>query len=128
MKTQLFTILLLGWDIRNRQIFHSKNIKNHYCNPNMCLMPQITGNIKKCSEMVSGGTPRIHEKSLKTQPGTFQGPSLCICDPLDCKTVPKVCRRTSKGCQNCHLETPKGVKKSITQHITNRFPFLIFIH
>ena len=65
--------------------------------------------------------PQMHQKSMKIQPGTFQGPSLCICDPLGCKMVPTVC-------PNDHLETLKGVKKSITQHITNRFPFFIFIN
>ena len=35
MKTLLFSILLIGWDIRNQQIFHSKIVENHVCNPNM---------------------------------------------------------------------------------------------
>ena len=35
MKTLLFTILLLGWDLRNQQIFHSKIIKNNACKPNV---------------------------------------------------------------------------------------------
>ena len=35
MNTLLFAILLLGWGIRNQQIFHSKIIKHHACNPNM---------------------------------------------------------------------------------------------
>ena len=35
MKTPLFTILLIGWDIRNQQIFHSKVSKNQAYNPNM---------------------------------------------------------------------------------------------
>ena len=47
MKTLLFTILLLGWDIRNQQMFHSKIIKNHACKPNIFMMLQMTENIQK---------------------------------------------------------------------------------
>ena len=35
MKTLLFALLLMGWDIRNQQIFHSEIVENHVCNPNM---------------------------------------------------------------------------------------------
>ena len=35
MSTLLFTVLLIGWDIINRQNFHSKIIKMHACTPNM---------------------------------------------------------------------------------------------
>ena len=35
MKTFIFTILLIGWDIRNHKMFCSKLIKNHACTPNM---------------------------------------------------------------------------------------------
>ena len=35
MKTQLFTVLLIGWDIRNQQNFHSKIMKKHACTPHM---------------------------------------------------------------------------------------------
>ena len=64
--------------------------------------------------MVSKGTPKINQKSLKIHPGTFQGPSQCICDPLGGKMVPKWCPRTSKWIQNAHLETLKGVKNPST--------------
>ena len=60
--------------------------------------------------MVSKGGPKIHQKSLKIQLGSCQGPSVCICDPRDCKMVPKCCPRTSKWRQNGHLGTLKGVK------------------
>ena len=53
------------------------------------LMPQFTENIKKLSKLVSKGAPKIHQKTLKIHLGTFQGPSVCIGDPLDCKIVPK---------------------------------------
>ena len=86
------------------------------------LMPQITENIKKWSKLVSKGRPNIHQKSLKIHLGTFQGPSVCIGDPLDCKIVPKWCPRTSKWIQNGHLGTLKGVKNQhnpIIKHIAN---------
>ena len=47
MKTTLFTILLLGWGIRNQQMFHSKVIKNHACKPNIFMMLQMTEHMKK---------------------------------------------------------------------------------
>ena len=62
--------------------------------------------------MVSKGKPKIHQKSLKIQLGTFRGPSVCICDPLDCKMLPKLCPRTFKCTQNDHLGTLKGAKNS----------------
>ena len=35
METIIFTTLLIGWDIRNQQIFDSKIIKNPPCKPSM---------------------------------------------------------------------------------------------
>ena len=81
--------------------------------------------------MVSRGTPKIHQKSLKIHFGTFQGPSVCICDPLDCKMVPKWCPRTSKWIQNGHLGTLKGVKNQqnpIIRYIVNRFILFVFFN
>ena len=60
------------------------------------LMPQITENITKPSKLVSKGGPKIHQKSLKSHTGTFQGPSQCICDTIDCQMIPKWCPKTSK--------------------------------
>ena len=37
MNVLLCAILLIGWDIRNQEIFHSKIVENHVCNPNMFL-------------------------------------------------------------------------------------------
>ena len=72
----------------------------------------------------------MHQKSSKIHPGTFQGPSVCICDPLDCKMVPKLCPETSQRTQNGHLGTLKGCKNQQNQiitSITNRFIFLHFL-
>ena len=107
MKTLLFTILLIGWDIINQQNFHSKSWKFMPAHQTCFLMPRITENLKKWSKLVSKGSPKIHQKSLKIHPGTFQGPSQCICDPLGGKMVPKLCPRTSKWSQNGHPRTLK---------------------
>ena len=89
MKTLLFTILLIGWDIRNQQMFHSKLIKKHACNPNMCF---VASNDRTYQKVIQNGLQRGTQnpsKIIKIHPGAFQGPSECICDPLDCKMVPK---------------------------------------
>ena len=62
--------------------------------------------------MVSKGVPKMHQKSLKINPGTFQGPPVCIRDPLDCKMMPKWCPRASQMTQNAHLGTLKGTQNS----------------
>ena len=76
------------------------------------LMPQITENNKKWSKLVSKGGPKIHQKSLKIHSGTFKGPSQRICDPIDCKMIPKWCPKTSKWSKNGHLGTLKRSQKS----------------
>ena len=121
MKTQLFSILSIGWDIRNQQIFHSKIIKKHACNPNMCF---VASNDRTYQKVIQNGLQRGTQnlsKIIKIHPGTFQGPSECICDPLDCKMVPKWCPRTSKWSQNGHLRTLKGNENQqnpITNYVT----------
>ena len=95
------------------------------------LMLQKTEHIKKWPKMVSNGVPQIDQRSLKIHPGTFQGPSVCICDSLDCKMVLKWCPRTSRWTQNGHLVTLKGAKNqqnAIIHHVTNRFIYCMFIH
>ena len=89
MKTLLFIILFIGGDIRNQQIFHSQIIKKHACNPNMCFAASNDRTYQKVIQNgIQRGTPNL-SKIIKIHPGTFQGPSECICDPLDCKMVPK---------------------------------------
>ena len=62
MKTILFTILLLGWDIRNQQMFDSKVIKNHAREPNIFMMLQMTEHMKKVIQnAVQRGTPNPSE-------------------------------------------------------------------
>ena len=60
MKTILFTILLIGWDIRNQQIFLSKIVENHVCNPNMFLGASNDRTYQKVPQIVSKGVPKMH--------------------------------------------------------------------
>jgi hypothetical protein len=82
-------MLFIGWDIRNHQMFNSKINKKHACNPNLFCDPS---NDRKYHKVLQNGIQRGTQnlsKTIKIHPGTFQGPSECICDPLDCKMVPK---------------------------------------
>ena len=60
--------------------------------------------------MVSQGGPRIHQKSSKIHPGTFQGSFECICVPLDHQNGAQMAPRTSKVSQNGNPRTLKGNK------------------
>ena len=51
-----------GWDIRNHEMFHSKAIKNHACNPNMLF---DSSNDRKYQKVIGNGLqrgPKIHQK------------------------------------------------------------------
>ena len=74
------------------------------------LTLQITENIKKWSKLVSKGVPKIHQKSSKIHPGTFQGSFERTCVPLDHQNGAKLIPRTSKLNQNCDPRTLKGDK------------------
>ena len=74
------------------------------------LTIQMTENIKKWSKMVSEGGPKIHQKSSKIHPGTFQGSFECICVPLGHQNGAKMAPRTSKVSQNGDPRTLKGNK------------------
>ena len=71
---------------------------------------QITENIKKLTKLVSKGVPKIHQKSSKIHPGTFQGSFERICVPLDHQNGAKMVPRTSKVSQNGDPRTLKGDK------------------
>ena len=58
--------------------------------------------------MVSEGGPKIHQKSSKIHPGTFQGSFERICVPLDHQNGAKMAPRTSKVSQNGDPRTLKG--------------------
>ena len=62
MKTQLFTVLLIGWDFINQQNFHSKIIKKRDCNPNVILN---CSNQRKSEKNDAEGSPMGDPKSIK---------------------------------------------------------------
>ena len=62
MKTLLFDVLLKGWDVINQQIFHSKVIKNHACNPNMIC---DASNDPTYQKVIQNGLQRGTQKSSK---------------------------------------------------------------
>ena len=72
MKTLLFTVLLLGWDFRNQQMFHSKIIKNHACKPNIFMMLQMTENIQK---VIKNPVQRGTQNPSKIMKKSTLGPS-----------------------------------------------------
>ena len=74
------------------------------------LTIQMTETIKKWSKMVSQGRPKIHQKSSKIHPGTFQDSFECICVPLDHQNGAKMVPRTSKVNQNGDPRTLKWNK------------------
>ena len=55
MKTPLFTILLIGWDIINQQNFNSKTIKNHAFTSNMF---SDASNHRKYQKVIQTGVQR----------------------------------------------------------------------
>ena len=62
MKTLIFIRLLISWDIRNQQVFHSKIIKKHACNPNMCF---ATSNDRTYQKVIQNGIQMGDPKSIK---------------------------------------------------------------
>ena len=104
----------------------SKIIENHTCNPNMFF---DASNDRKYQKVIQTGlqrVPKIDQKSPKIHPGNFQGPSVCIRDPLDCKMIPNWCPRTSKWSQNGHPRTLKvneNQQTPTTNYVTKRLYF-----
>ena len=77
MKTLLFTILLIGWDIINQQNFHSKVIKIHGCTPNMFF---DASNLRKYQKVIQTGVQRGTQnpsKIIENLPWDLPG-SLCV--------------------------------------------------
>ena len=107
------SIYRINWEVGTSEISICSTQKSTIIMPAIqtCFLTlQITKNIKKWSKMVFKGKPKIHQKSLKIYPGTFQGPSVCICDPLHCKMGSKCCPRNFKWSQNSDLGTLKGAE------------------
>ena len=77
MKTLLFTILLIGWDIRNQQIFHSKIVENHACNPSMFFGASNDRNYQNVTQNgVQRGTQNV-SKIIKNPSWDLPG-SICV--------------------------------------------------
>ena len=121
------SIYRINWEVGTSEISICSSQKSTIIMPAIqtCFLTlKITENIKKWSKMVSKGKPKVHRKSLKIHPGTFQGLSDCICDPLDSKMVTKWCPRTSKWSQNGHLRTLKANENQqtpTTNYATKRY-------
>jgi len=68
-------MLFIGWDIRNHQIFNSKIIKKHACNPNLFF---DASNDRKYHKVLQNGIQMGDPKSIKNHknppwdlPGSF---------------------------------------------------------
>ena len=74
--------------------------------------------------MVSEGHPKIHQKSSKIHPGTFQGSFECICVPLGHQNGAKMVPRASKVSQNGNPRTLKENKNQqylVTNPATKKY-------
>ena len=76
MKTLLFTILLMGWDIRNQQISYPKISKNHVCNPNIVFGASNDRYQKVIQNGVQRGTQNM-SKIIKNPSWDLPG-SICV--------------------------------------------------
>ena len=93
MKTPLFIILLIGWDIINQQDFHSKVIKIHGCTPNMF---SDASNLRKYQKVIQTGVQR-----------GIQNPSKIIENPLWDLPGSLCVHRWPTWLQNCAKMVPK---------------------
>jgi hypothetical protein len=77
MKTLLFTVVLIGWDIRNQHIFHSKIVENQVCNPHMSFGASNNRKYQKVTQNgVQRGTQNV-SKIIKNQSWDLPG-STCV--------------------------------------------------
>ena len=77
MKTQLFTVLLIGWDIINQQNFYSKVIKIHGCTPNMFF---DASNLRIYQKVIQTGVQRgtPNPSTIVENPAWDLPGSLCV--------------------------------------------------
>ena len=131
MKTLLFTILLIGWDIRNQEIFHSKIIKNHACKPNMLY---DASNDRKYQKVIQNAVQRGDPKSIKiitSPPWDLPGSLRVHLWRTELQNGTKMVPKDLQMVQNCDLETLKGAENRqdpLTRDIANRCIFSIFNH
>ena len=95
---------MIGWDIRNQQIFHSKVDGSHAYNPNMLFDDP---NDRTYQKVIHNCVRRETQNPSKIHPGTFQSSFECTCVPLDHQHCAKMVPRTSKVSQNGDARTLK---------------------
>ena len=110
MKTLRFTILLIGWDIRNQQISRWTIIKHHACNPNMLF---DASNVRKYQTVIQNCLQMGHPKSIKNhQKSCMQSKPVVWCfkwqkiSKNDPKWSPKGTQNPSKIIKNSSWDLP----------------------
>ena len=111
MKTQVFTILLRGWDIRIHENFHSEIIKKRDCNPNVILNCSNQKNMKNDAE----GSPMGDPKSIKNHEKSILVPSEWTLAPNDHQNGEKVLSQDQECLKN-GLPRPRKINKSVKQN------------
>ena len=111
MKTIVFSMFLRGWDIINQQIFHSKIIKNHACNPNMVCDasndPKYQKVIQNCLQRGTQKSSKIIKNPSWDLPGSIWVHPWPTWLQKGTQMVPKDLQMT----KNNPLETQKWSKK-----------------
>ena len=72
MKTNVFSMFLRGWDIRNHQFFQSEIIVNHACNPNMLFDTSNHIKYEKVTEKYPQWDTQKSSKIIKNPPWGIQ--------------------------------------------------------
>ena len=112
MKTQTFTVLLRGWDIRIHENFHSKIIKKRDCDPNVILN---CSNQRKYEKNDAEGSPMGDPKSIKNQQNSILVPSEWTLAPNDHQNSEKVVSQDPECLKN-GLPRPRKINKSVKQN------------
>ena len=105
MKTQIFTILLRGWDIRIHENFHSKIIKKRDCNPNVILN---CSNQRKYEKVMQKGLQWKTQNPSKITENQFWSHLSASLHPMVTKIMKKWCHKT----QNAWKLVPQDLEKS----------------
>ena len=116
MKTIVFTVFQRGWNIRIQQIFHSKIINKHACNPNMFFDTSNHRKHRKVSQIGLQWGTQNPSKIKKIHVGTLQGPPECICAPPDHQNGVKIISKDLHMDPKCSPEDPKRTSKSTTSN------------
>ena len=109
-KTQIFTILLRGWNIRIHHNYHSKIIKKRDCNPNVILNCSNQSDVE--------GSPIGDAKSIKNHQKSILVPSEWTLAPNDHQNNEKVVSQDPECLKN-GLPRPRKINKSVKQNEWN---------